>query len=74
MVVSRCDECINEGTIGTNSRGEYVRKFKQHLGWMADNFYSFKDDFETELTHMYRLIKELEEDETVDIHKTERDN
>jgi hypothetical protein len=70
IMVHRCQDCIDDGTIGTNTKEEYVRKFKQHLGWMADNFYSFKDDFEEELTHLYRLIKELEDDERVDISKT----
>ena len=76
--VSRCPACISEGTIGTNTKGEYVRKFKQHLGWMADHFYAFKDDFEEELTHMYRLIRELEDEkisfsETTGDHKRESD-
>ena len=70
LIVYRCHNCIDEGTIGTNTKKEYVRKFKQHLGWLADNFYSFKDDFEEELTHLYRLAKELEDDERVDISKT----
>lgn len=74
LMVHRCKECIDEGTIGTNTKGEYVRKFKQHLGWIGDNFYSFKDDFETELTHLYRLIKELEDDETDIVSKDERSN
>lgn len=74
VYVIRCKQCIDEGTIGSNTKDEYVRKFKQHLGWMADNFYSFKDDFETELTHLYRLIKELEEDETVSLSEVTGDH
>ena len=74
VYVIRCQQCIDEGTIGSNTKQEYVRKFKQHLGWMADNFYSFKDDFETELTNLYRLIKEFEDDETIHIPETTRDN
>ena len=73
LVVRRCQECINDGTIGSNTKKEYARKLKQHLGWMADSFYSFKDDFEEELTHMYRLIKEFE-DEDDDISTFTRDN
>lgn len=74
LMVNRCQECISEGTIGTNTKDEYVRKIKQHLGWMADNFYSFKDDFEEELTHMYRIIKELEEDEDIVVSEITRNH
>lgn len=74
LMVFRCDECIKEGTIGTNTKAEYVRKLKQHLGWLGDSFYSLKDDMEEEITHIYRLIKELDEDETVLIPKAAGDN
>lgn len=60
-IVKRCDECINEGEIGTNSVSEAVRKIKQYLGWMLDSFYSFKDDFESNSTELYRILKDLEE-------------
>jgi len=63
--VFRCKECIDEGIIGEKTKDEYARKLKQHLGWLMDAFYSLKDDMEQEITHIYRLVKELEEDENV---------
>ena len=59
-IVKRCDECISEGFIGSNTIEESLKKIKQRLGFMGDTFYSFKDDFETELTEIYRIIKHLE--------------
>jgi len=59
-IVERCDECINEGFIGSNTLEESIKKIKQRLGFMGDTFYSYKDDFETELTEVYRIIKHLE--------------
>lgn len=58
--VLRCKECVNEGFIGSNSLEESLNKIKQRLGFTADAFYSFKDDFETELGEIYRIIKHLE--------------
>ena len=59
-IVKRCHECVNEGFIGSNTIEESLKKIKQRLGFMGDTFYSFKDDFETELTEIYRIIKHLE--------------
>jgi len=59
-VIKRCDDCINEGYIGSNSLEESLKKIKQRLGFAGDAFYSFKDDFETELSEIYRIIKHLE--------------
>jgi hypothetical protein len=63
--VFKCDKCINEGIIGSSSKDEFIRKMKQHLGWLMDSFYSLKDDMEEEVTHLYRILKELEENETI---------
>ena len=60
LIVKRCNECINEGYIGSNTVDEAVKKIKQRLGFIGDTFYSFKDDFETELTEIYRILKFLE--------------
>jgi len=68
--VHRCSKCVKEAVIGTDSKDEFVRKIKQHLGWLMDSFYSLKDDMEQEVTHLYRIIKDLEEDETVCFSKT----
>ena len=59
-VVERCNECVDEDVIGSNTIEESVKKIKQRLGFIGDTFYSFKDDFETELTEIYRIIKHLE--------------
>lgn len=59
--VERCRECVDEGEIGTNSVAEAVRKSKQYLGWILDSFYSFKDDFESNSTELYRILKDLED-------------
>jgi hypothetical protein len=59
--VLRCEKCIEDGIIGSNSDIEDVRKLKNYLGWLADSFYSHKDEFEESLTEMYRILKKMEE-------------
>lgn len=63
IVVLRCNKCIEEAEIGSNTVEEQVRKLKQRLGWTLDSFYSFKDDIESEATEMYRTLKEMAENE-----------
>jgi hypothetical protein len=58
--INRCDECEKDGKMGINSNRERALLLKKQLGWMADNFYSFKDDFELILTDMYRILKQME--------------
>jgi hypothetical protein len=65
IMVLRCKECIEEGLIGSNTKGEFIRKTKQHLGLLMDSFYSFKDDIEDEATHIYRLLKEVENEDVL---------
>ena len=62
IIVYKCDECLEENIIGSNTMEEEARKLKKHLGWMADTFYSFKDTFEESLTEMYRILKKVEEE------------
>lgn len=62
IIVHRCRECIEEDTIGSNTESENVRKIKRYIGWMADSFYSHKDDFESNLTEIYRILKKMEEE------------
>ena len=57
----RCDDCIEEKMVGNNTIDESAKKAKFRLGLIGDSFYSFKDDFETELTEIYRILKDLEE-------------
>lgn len=71
--VFKCEKCVNEGIIGSSSKEEFIRKMKQHLGWLMDSFYSLKDDMEEEVTHLYRILKELEEDEDVIFSETSSD-
>jgi len=59
--IFRCKDCIEDKTIGTNSLDEKVRKIKKYIGEFADNFYTFKDDFENTFNDVYRIIKELED-------------
>lgn len=47
--------------VGNNTIDEAAKKAKFRLGLIGDSFYSFKDDFETELTEIYRILKDLEE-------------
>lgn len=63
IVVNRCEDCSKEGLIGKNSVKESVRKLKQELSWMMDNFYSMKDGIEEGATNIYRQLKELEKEE-----------
>lgn len=56
----RCKECIDDRLIGSNTLNENIKKVKYRLGLIADSFYSFKDDFEEELTEVYRVLKDLE--------------
>jgi hypothetical protein len=61
IILIRCLDCIQEGIIGNNIDIENVRKLKKFLGWLADSFYSHKDEFETSLTEMYRILKRMED-------------
>lgn len=63
LLIERCEKCVEEGRIGNNSTQETIRKLKVHVGWMMDLFYSFKDDIEQEVSHIYRLLKKLEKGE-----------
>ena len=58
---TRCNQCIEEKMVGENTIDESAKKAKFRLGLIGDSFYSFKDDFETELTEIYRILKDLEE-------------
>ena len=61
LIPHRCTECIEERVVGSNTIEEAAKKAKFRLGLIGDSFYSFKDDFETELTEIYRILKDLEE-------------
>lgn len=61
IIPKRCTECVEERMVGSNRIDEYAKKAKFRLGLIGDSFYSFKDDFETELTEIYRILKDLEE-------------
>lgn len=61
IIIYRCNKCIEEGEIGSNTIKEDIRKLKQHMGWIMDSFYSFKDDIESEVTNIYRVLKSIEE-------------
>lgn len=58
----RCEECIKEGIMGKETTHTQAQKIKKILGLMGDSFYSYKDDFETLLTEMYRVAKKMEDD------------
>ena len=58
--IMRCESCENEDMIGKNSTQEKVLKTKYRIGLIMDSFYSFKDDIETEITEIYRILKDLE--------------
>ena len=60
--IQRCDECVDSGVIGYDTCTERVNLIKRHIGWLSDIFYSFKDDYETILADMYRVIKKMEKD------------
>lgn len=63
LSVTRCEKCIKEELIGSNTTQETARKFKQELGWMGDALYQMKDDIEEGMTRMYKILRELEERE-----------
>jgi len=74
--VLRCSECVSDEVIGTNTDQEKARKLKKLLGYMADSFFSHKDEFEDALTEMYRIIRDMEgetKNEEVRILKTTSD-
>jgi hypothetical protein len=76
VTVLRCKECVTDEIIGSNTDQEKARKLKKLLGYMADSFYSHKDEFEDAMTEMYRIIRTMEEgsnDEEVRILKTTSD-
>jgi hypothetical protein len=62
IVLLRCSDCVQEGIIGNDINIENIRKLKKNLGWLGDSFYSHKDEFESSLTEMYRILKRMEED------------
>lgn len=61
--IMRNELCINEGLIGKNSIDEKAKKIKYRVGLLMDSFYSFKDDIESEVTEIYRNLKELENED-----------
>jgi hypothetical protein len=76
ITVLRCSDCVTDEVIGTNTDQEKARKLKNLIGYMADSFYSHKDEFEDALTSMYRIIRTMEAedtDEEVRILKTKND-
>lgn len=62
LKIIRCDNCVNEKIIGENTVQEKAKKMKYRIGLVMDSFYSFKDDIESEITEIYRSLKELEEE------------
>ena len=66
IAIYRCESCEREGEIGSNTIGEKVRKLKNYIGLTMDSFYSFKDDMETNITEIYRILKRLEEEKYED--------
>jgi hypothetical protein len=60
--IQRCEECSDSGDIGYNTCNERVNLLKKHVGWLSDIFYSFKDDYETILSDVYRVLKKMEKD------------
>lgn len=61
--IMRCGSCEKEGLIGKNSIQERVIKVKHRVGLVMDSFYSFKDDLESEITDIYRILKDLENED-----------
>lgn len=61
IFIRRCKECEEEGIICINKTAEDIRKIKNYVSWMADSFYSHKDEFESNLTEIYRLLKQMED-------------
>lgn len=62
LKIYKCKKCIEEGIIGINKKNALKMKMKKHLGWLADSFYSFKDEFEEELTEIHRLLRSMEDE------------
>jgi hypothetical protein len=63
VLIFRCEKCVKDGEIGTGTKEEFVRKIKKHVGDIMDSFYSYKDDIESEVSDLYRLVKKFEEGE-----------
>jgi len=59
--IFRCNDCEEEGLIGTNTIEENIRKLKERVGLTMDSFYSFKDDIESEVTEIFRILKGMED-------------
>ena len=66
LSVIRCEKCIKEELIGSNTSEETVRKIKQELGWMGDSIYQMKDEIEEGMTRMYKFLREFEEREEIE--------
>lgn len=61
ITLQKCLKCENDGIIGIDETTEDARKLKKYIGWLADSFYSHKDEFESNLTEIYRILKNMEE-------------
>lgn len=58
--IQRCNECVESGIIGYDDCTERVNLLKRHVNWLSDIFYSFKDDYETILSDIHRVLKQME--------------
>lgn len=63
ITIFRCDPCVKDGEIGKDEDKAVVIKMKRHVGLIMDSFYSFKDDMESEISELYRILKGLEDKE-----------
>jgi len=61
--IMRCESCVKQDIIGKNSIQERAIKIKYRVGLLMDSFYSFKDDIESEITDIYRILKDLENED-----------
>ncbi len=63
MKIIRCNSCAEGDIIGKNSVQEKAKKIKYRIGLVMDSFYSFKYDMESEITEIYRNLKDLENED-----------
>jgi len=61
ILVYRYKECVEEGRIGVSEEADLLAGMRNTLVYLGDHFYSFKDDFESDLADLYRRLKALEE-------------
>jgi len=62
IILYKCEKCLEEGKIVPNILYLSSIKVKKQLSWIMDSFYSFKDEFEENITEIYKVLRKIEDE------------